>query len=179
LVDRAARDAFDKFLEPLRQATQCVTRDILIADGWKPFEQPHTVSFPRGDAVDLRRDPRLRLEVTHSYRLVPDAGSHGKPRVKTIGYGYEIRDAEDRPVLRYDYHPQSRSRITWPHLHLWRAATTPIDFRKCHMPTGRVSLEAVIRFLIIDLDIETTASRDDCLALLEKLEEDFDNKRTW
>jgi hypothetical protein len=179
LADRTARDAFEDFLEPLQRAIQCVTHDILVADGWKVSEEPHSVSFPHGDSVALHGDHRLRLEVTHRYRLVPEAGSHGKPRVKTIGYGYEIRDAGDRPLLRYDYHPQGRSPVVWPHLHLWRVDTSPVNFRKSHIPTGRVSLEAVLRFLIMELGVETTGSTDDCLALLDRLEGDFDNKRTW
>jgi hypothetical protein len=37
----------------------------------------------------------------------------------------------------------------------------------------------VFRFLITQLGIDTLKSTDECLALLDKLEDDFNDKRTW
>jgi hypothetical protein len=95
-----------------------------------------------------------------------------------VGYAYEVSSADDQLVLRYDYHPEGRSPIGWPHVHIG-CETAPIDFRHKHVPTGRVAIESVFRFLITQLGIDTLKSTDECLALLDKLEDDFNDKRTW
>ena len=48
---------------------------------------------------------------------------------------------------------------------------------RLHPPTGRVSVEAVVRFLIEDLDV--VPRRDDWGAILDRHEEAFRRSRTW
>jgi len=49
--------------------------------------------------------------------------------------------------------------------------------RRHHVPTGRVSLEAVVRFLIVELGV--TLRRDDWEDVLADGERRFAERRTW
>jgi hypothetical protein len=52
-----------------------------------------------------------------------------------------------------------------------------MTLHKLHLPTGRVSLEAVVRFLIDDLDV--VPRRADWRAILARHEEASGRARTW
>lgn len=64
----------------------------------------------------------------------------------------------------------------WPHLHAYGARDT-LTLRKLHLPIGRVSLEAVVRLLIEDLDV--VPRRAEWRAILTRYEERFRHTRTW
>jgi hypothetical protein len=52
-----------------------------------------------------------------------------------------------------------------------------VTLHKLHLPTGRVSIEAVIRFLIEDLEVAPL--RDDWRAVLDRHEDLFRQTRSW
>jgi hypothetical protein len=68
------------------------------------------------------------------------------------GYWYELSYADERELLAYHWHPGGVSPITWPHLHV-SAPVAPIDLTRGHLPTGPVSLPAVLRCAIGDLGV--------------------------
>jgi hypothetical protein len=65
---------------------------------------------------------------------------------------------------------------TGPSLHM-KLATTPVDMSGSHFPTGQVSIEAVVRFLIEEMGV--TPQRSDWQAVLDANEEAFVGKRSW
>jgi hypothetical protein len=68
-------------------------------------------------------------------------------------YRFELRDTEGREVFAYHLHPDGLSDVTEPHLHA--GCTHPLfDLGKAHLPTGNVSLRAVIRCLIVEFGVE-------------------------
>ena len=64
----------------------------------------------------------------------------------------------------------------WPHLHAYGARDT-LTLHKLHLPTGRVALEAVVRFLFADLGV--VPRRADWRAVLDRQEERFRQTRSW
>lgn len=106
----------------------------------------------------------LLLDIRHLYTIVPGqlaAGAAGW-RVTTRAYEYRILDSQAAELLVYHWQPGRVARgPNHPHLHVSatlsaRVSATaqqafPLDKR--HLPTGRVSLEAVIRFLIAEFGI--------------------------
>jgi hypothetical protein len=66
--------------------------------------------------------------------------------------------------------------MQWPHVHAYGARDN-LTLHKLHLPTGRVSIEAVVRFLIEDLDV--VSRRDDWRIILDRHEEAFRRSRTW
>lgn len=51
-------------------------------------------------------------------------------------------------------------------------------FPDLHLPTGRLSLEAIIRHLIVEHDVPTVEDRDRALAFLRDQEKEFNERRT-
>jgi hypothetical protein len=64
----------------------------------------------------------------------------------------------------------------WPHLHAHGARDT-LTLHKLHLPTGRVALEAVVRFLIGDLNV--APRRSDWRTVLDRAEAHFRETRSW
>ena len=55
-------------------------------------------------------------------------------------------------ILAYHWHPVGVSPVTAPHLHLG-GQLMDVDVGKAHLPTGVVSLQAVLRLAIADLGV--------------------------
>jgi hypothetical protein len=53
----------------------------------------------------------------------------------------------------------------------------PVDLTKLHIPTGRVSVEAVVRLAIEEFDV--VPQRDDWEAVITASEDAFDRYREW
>jgi hypothetical protein len=135
------------------------------------------------DALTLAAQPArlggplgIGLAVTHLYAVVPTGEPAASWRVSSRAYHYELTTADGRQLLRYDWHPTGRSAVTRPHVHLRRHAA-PIDLSRAHVPTGRVSPEAVVRFAIEELGVP--ALRSDWRTVLDEAERSFVESRTW
>jgi hypothetical protein len=88
----------------------------------------------------------IQLMLTHSFRLVQDAPHDW--RVRTAGYEYRINDADGRELAAWHWHPAPFPGPDFPHLHIAAAS-----LGHTHLPTGRVSIESVLRLLIDDLKV--------------------------
>lgn len=100
-------------------------------------------------------------------------------RVSTALYVYEVRTPDGERVIAYHWHPLLEQRehpYPFPHLHIGDQAG-PSLLAKRHLPTGRVSLEAVVRFLVDELAVEPI--RPDWAAVLTSTEAEFHRRRSW
>jgi len=172
LPGRTPQQARDAFLVPLRRALSCVAAARLFAPRGK---EPGDI-----EALSLSEDP-LRLHsarigplqffIGHQYKLVQD-GRHAW-HVSTVRYVYHLADEEGRELIGWHWHPASSA---YPHLHV---PAEPIG-RRMHVPTGRVSLESVIRFLLDDLEVPATRDRiNDYAQVLNECEAPFVQHRRW
>ena len=66
--------------------------------------------------------------------------------------------------------------MTWPHIHAYGTHESE-ELHKLHPPTGRVSIEAAVRFLIEDLGV--VPRRADWRVILERNEGLFRERRSW
>jgi hypothetical protein len=96
--------------------------------------------------------------------------------VSTAGWIYDLADADDTPIVAFHWHPQGSGRVTYPHIHAYSVHELE-ELHKLHPPTGRISIESVVRFLIEDLDV--VPRRADWRAILERNEDLFRERRTW
>lgn len=100
---------------------------------------------------------RLRLEIVES----EDPARRGPPRVTNLGYFYELSAHDDREVLAFHWTPSAAApnAVTLPHLHIGPAIVAgqttirPRDLHKAHVPTGVVSLAAVVRLAIAEFGV--------------------------
>ncbi|HEU0116550.1 MAG TPA: hypothetical protein VFQ80_17800, partial [Thermomicrobiales bacterium] len=108
----------------------------------------------------------------HTYVVAPTEGGWV---VHSTAYHYQIRDDHEREIIAYHWHPGLG--VDYPHVQ-FKSLFAPIDLRKSHIPTGRVSFEAVVRFLIDELSVMPIRN-DDWRAILNRNEQTFDRQRTW
>lgn len=163
----------------------CVTRSRL-------FVEPHAIDpgvryamtfAPDGDPVSLTAvdggPSGLKLDVAHQFRLVdPEpTDEYLEWRVSTVAYVYALLDAGDHELLAYHWQPDPNDEgPDHPHLHVrttlpaqvQMGKTREIHVGKLHAPTGRVSLEAVVRMLLVELDIKPL--HGDWRAVLDRAE---------
>lgn len=87
-------------------------------------------------------------------RVQEHDGERGQWRVTTTAYDYALREPEGREIIVFHYHPDSRSPITFPHLHLEAGARVDrVELQKAHIPTGFVELEYVIWLAIREFGV--------------------------
>jgi hypothetical protein len=152
LAGRTPPEAVAAFVEPLQQAISCVSPAVLqVAGGYRPAAHPHALVLADGEPQPLRAEAELALRVAQQYRIVEDTESRGPWKVQTAAYSYVV-NLGDQELLAYQWNPLGGGRVTRPHLHVGGAAGELIgDFRRLHLPTGRIALEDVLRLLVEEL----------------------------
>jgi hypothetical protein len=87
------------------------------------------------------------LLFNHTWEVIRDEGVVGGPfRVSSRSYRYHFIGADDKELLMYHWQPDSG--MTLPHVHMTLPAHVT---RRTHVPTGRMTIEAIVRFAIDEL----------------------------
>lgn len=108
---------------------------------------------------------------------VKNLGGGSEPwKVSTKAYYYAIHDKNKKEILAYHWHPDvERSR--YPHIHLSQGSAVIQTLADAHLPTRRICLEEVLRFLVEELKVKPRKDEwDDILRDTQKRHETF---RTW
>ena len=130
------------------------------------------MTFPGDVAVPLGGQHRLSFRVLHAYEATEDASGWS---AHTRTYLYHVYANDGREFAAFHWHP-GRGRVALPHAH-FRTLNDPIPMGKFHIPTGRVSLEAVVRLLIAELAVQPI--RQDWERVLSRTERRFIELRSW
>ena len=172
-------EAVQTFLDPLQQSISCVSSTVLnVRGGYFASNKPHVLTIGSGAPVRLSSEMGVALGGTILYRVVEAPGDHGPWKVSTAGYLYALEDLHRREYIGYHWHPESRSDETTPHLHVGPAICQEKHLLdKQHVPTGRISLEEVLRFAITALDVKPL--RPDWADILGHNQRAFERWRTW
>ncbi len=140
-------------------------------------EKPHVLTLATDDGstflsgADLKfsfmqRHSILQLEVEQPYKA------------QTAYYAYSLEDLEGEEILAYHWHPYGASPGRYPHLHLEQGARIGRpELIGAHLPTGRVSIEAVLTLTIEQFGVRPL--RNDWREVMEKSAELFRKHRTW
>ncbi|MGF1471184.1 MAG: hypothetical protein ACFB50_05485 [Rubrobacteraceae bacterium] len=95
-----------------------------------------------------------------AYARVVERTQKAPWRADLTSYFYTLKDLEGREIVAYHWHPESRSPITFPHLHLGAGAQIGREeIQKSHLPTGHVEIEDVLLMAIRELGVRP--QRDD------------------
>ena len=102
----------------------------------------------------------------------------------SISYWSSDELMDENWIFRYDYEGAEAEAggYQYPVAHLHINAT-PRSYRgakpfpRLHFPTRRLSLEEIIRHLIVEHDVPTLCPRDEALAFLEQQQEEFEKHR--
>lgn len=92
-------------------------------------------------------------------------------RTRTEGYLYTLSPSASlaEEVASWHWHPSENT--PRPHIHVGG------EHKRLHLPTGRVTFEAVVRFTIEELDV--VPERDDWSTVLEEQESLHHQYRGW
>lgn len=152
---------------------------LVGTNGYSP-SQEHTLAPNVGEPVRLRGRVELDLVSKLWYRVVPARGERGPWKVETAAYSHGLETPEAQEIIAYHWHPEQGSEIIYPHLHLGAGSFAGVDLgilEKKHVPTGRISLEDVLRFAIAELGVEPR--REDWSEVLDETQAAFETWRTW
>lgn len=144
----------NRFLEALQLAASCLatTPFVVSHDARTVLGRTHSVATRR--PITLRRKPLpdgeggrsdLRLNLALEYEIVErdDVPRSERYKVSTRRYQHHLLDAEDGEVLLFHWHPTTGKAS--PHLHISSPGAGSPYTRRAHVPTGRVTVEAVVR----------------------------------
>jgi hypothetical protein len=123
----------------------CVTDAVLQVESYHSTDRVLAATLNRGDPVRLIGPSDLVLTLRLHYRVVQDDPAPGVWTARTVAYYFALQDERDREHLAYHWHPESRSRVTWPHLHVGREFVLAT---RIHLPTGHIYLEDFLRLAI-------------------------------
>jgi hypothetical protein len=145
------------FLHPLQEAAGVLGACKITGSG--EFRSPrigheYHWSLCDGDGVAVRNAAGAsgvrRFYAGMSWRVIEDArDGFGPYRVTTRRYEYSLTIDHDE-LWAFHWHPDGKSDVTYPHMHLGLpllAESAPIS-NKAHPPTGRMTLEQAIRWVI-------------------------------
>ncbi|MBM7788412.1 hypothetical protein [Tenggerimyces flavus] len=116
----------------------------------------------------------VHFGLAHSFRMVEEAPKVW--HVSTVAYDYRLDDADGRELISWHWHPTPLPGVDFPHLHV---SSSALD-RHAHIPTGRVSIESILRLLLTDFGVHPTREhRTDYLDVLDASEQLFVDHRRW
>jgi len=175
LPGRKPAEAVQRYFGPLQAALSCVTDAVLRASSYAPGG-PHVLLLNNSAPVRLQ-GPALWFAVTMRFRVI-ECAEHGRGpwTVETAAYRYSLRDAPDREMLRYDWHPEAQEAgrfVSTPHLHVYAGGSVGRWLHKAHLPTGHVRVESVLRLLLSDFGVR--ARRKDWRRILEQAQAASEN----
>lgn len=152
---RTPPEAVNNFLNLLQRSLSCLTRTVIhVKDGDDPSSDLYPLSLQENPCL-LGRDRRFTIKVIQHYRVIACEGIRGRWKVTEDAYYYTLGQANGPELIGFHLHPHERTAVTYPHLHVYPA--TRLDQHhliKTPIPTGRVSLEAVLRYAITELGVE-------------------------
>ena len=168
-AERTPYDAVRAFIRPLQQSLSCISRAAFdIRGGYHPGPE-HPLTLAGGEPVRLSGAARLSFSVEMRYRIVADpAVAAHRWRVLPSMYVYTIYGSGDRVLLAYHWHPQGRSPVTTPHLHLGPGSGAIDLLTGAHLPTSTVTLVDVVRMAVGELGVRPL--RSDWDAILDRAE---------
>jgi len=129
----------------------------------RPGDEALTATLNRNRPSRLHCPTPLGLRITVEYRVLPWAADARQWVAQTAAYYYALTDEDrasatlgSREILAFHWHPEARGAFLDPHLHVgaaWLGGEARIS-PKWHVPTGRVTLEEIIRFAIRHFDVK-------------------------
>jgi len=171
LPARTPHGAIQAHLDPLNLIVSCISHTPILKTADGPQHAGHA-GFPDDAAVPLRGQHRLSLRIFHAYEATGEATGW---RTRTRAYLDHVYADDGREFIAFHWHPE-RGRFVLPHAH-FGSLNDPLPMGKVHIPTGRTSLEAVVRLLIEELGVQPV--RRDWRRMLDRTERTFIERRSW
>ena len=130
-----------------------------------------------GEPLQLRNGWFLRLLLT--FKVEPSLSAGGAQKLKTLSSSiqYQRGPTDDSWVFRYEYSRLATNHYAPGHFHVRAVPIEPValsrNLEDVHFPTGRVTLESIIRLLIDDFGIAAAEPEEVWRPLLFETETAF------
>ena len=149
----------------MQSAVGCITHSRFV--GRLPhlpqLNRTYTLPLNDGDPVSLRSSPGVVFSAGQKFRIIDDNPvERGQYRATTIQYWYQFATMDGSKLFTWHWTPETRDpgQRRFPHLHIGSGLVDPNGpflpdtLSGRHIPTGRVSIEAIVRFAIEELGAE-------------------------
>jgi hypothetical protein len=165
LAGRTTSEANRNFFEPIRLSVSCLTKSVIVAS--RPDDNDiRVLSVSEGLPFKIRSSQTYSFHIAMRYKIVEATGARGPFKASIVAYNY---------TLHQGGHPNTKTKI--PHIHLYAGSNVSAELFKKHIPTERISIEEVIRFLIEELGVQ--AIRTDWDSVLSQNLQAHKTWRTW
>jgi hypothetical protein len=167
---RTPYEAVRAFIRPLQQSLSCITRASLNIRGGYHSGPDHPLTLAGAEPVRLAGDARWALAIEMRYRIVEDAPAIVAARWSVVPsmYVFTLYGPTGDMLIAYHWHPQGRSPIVTPHLHVGSASNANDLLTGAHLPTGNVTLMDVVGLTVRELGVRSL--RRDWAAVLDRAE---------
>jgi hypothetical protein len=170
---RTPHDAFESFIESIRQAAGCMAACHVTPSpgGSHTPNVEHGWALNRGNGVTARG---WHFEAAMKYLIIPFEEGY---RVTTVAYRYRLaRVGHD--IWRLHWHPGGASDVAYPHVHAALSGTEQPanNLLSAHLPTPRMTFEQSVRW---SAETGYPMLRDDYEEVLAAGEEAHLRHRTW
>jgi hypothetical protein len=189
IIERKPEQAFKRFHQHInRLVTATVTLPAHVRLAWTSRGDLGFLEFVRGDGIGTAVPLITRFGTLYwtLYQVLETEAELTKYRLKTKEYSYRLLDLDDPradSIIRWEYvsdapptgycrhHVQVTTGV--------RLGGSIFDMNRAHTPSGWVTIEEILRFIIVDLGVlPRTKNWPSVLAASErKFYEDFTSKR--
>lgn len=144
--------AIGDYITEIQKIVSCVAKDVCF-----PYSNHRgnlSLGWAKGPLqLKCSEGEQLWLDVTQELTKP----SPNEDKISTLAYIYSILDSEKQPLIGFHYHPDDNDEsITYPHIHAYAtedARFKRLNLHRRHIPSGRVPLEDVVRWLIAELRV--------------------------
>jgi hypothetical protein len=157
----------------VRPVVACVTDRPLLAQVDRAV--PGRMRLTLGQPAPLRLNSGGRIVIMISADFVDRASTaeNSSDGFLPAGYFFQISEQAHREILAYHWHPDGRSRMTTPHLHvssrlplIQLSENSTVSLSDMHLPTGVVTIQEIVRLLIVEFQVEPRRSDWDAILAL-------------
>jgi hypothetical protein len=183
LTGHDPQHAFENYIRQMREALQCITRErLMLANRTERISAGpgYPIEFSSDEPIPLRVEPGyppIGFTIAQSVRIMPTGSPTRQERfiVSVVRYTYALTTVDGKEVLAFHWAPDLPIHPAFPHLHVGainldpNSPIRPGTFHKMHIPTGHITVEAVIRLAITELNVRPL--RPDWEQVLERTEQ--------
>ncbi|MCZ6780719.1 MAG: hypothetical protein O7C73_03625 [Nitrospirae bacterium] len=131
--------------------------------------KPQVLMLGTGERVSLKGEENIWITIIMGFRVQEASGELGRWKVKTTSYYYYIGNGSGE-LVGYHWHAETTPHIWFPHIHVRG------KFKDVHLPTGRISIEEVLRLAINDFKVKATSDWEKVLLDNQRR---FEKYRAW
>lgn len=175
MASNKGHEALNAYCEEIQKIVSCITNEVFYCTRTERDRLNFSVG---GDFFRIVCEDNSYLHVDINQEI-EDPRTSGT--VTTKYYLYSVADANGKDLLGFHFHPDlTEDPVLYPHIHTY-AKQDPrflsLELQRKHIPSGRVALEDVIRWLISEMNVKPR--RKDWDDVLTKAKARFLEIRSW